>query len=82
MVCWLLAATHDLYLTVKNQMGLIDCPPPTLLASFLKYSVLGWALPGALLAGAIFVQVSTTHEDNDFDLIFFQSISDSKNEGS
>ncbi|CAL8110453.1 unnamed protein product [Orchesella dallaii] len=55
-VCWLLAATHDLYFSVKNQIGLIDCPPPSLLSSFLKYSALGWALPAGLLSGAIFVQ--------------------------
>ncbi|OXA57224.1 Cadherin EGF LAG seven-pass G-type receptor 1 [Folsomia candida] len=56
VVSWLLAATHDLYRTVKSQVGMIDCPPPSLLSSFLKYSLLGWGLPALLLACAVFIQ--------------------------
>ena len=57
VVCWLLAATHDLYRTVKSQCGLVNCPPPTLAASFCKYSLLGWGLPLLFLGLAASIQV-------------------------
>jgi len=73
VVCWLLAATHDLYRTVKSQVGLIDCPPPSLLASFLKYSFLGWGLPAVLLGLAILIQVSFTFRCSCIQSLFYES---------